>query len=280
MSIAITSMVWQRSKAKGPARLVLLALADHADEEGRAWPSAARLARYTLMDVRNVHRALARLVKEGEIVAAGKGPRGVIIYEIRPGGGVSEPMAKPPEVEPTHLGRNRQMAKSSCDDFGIEPLAKSSGAPLAKSSDKPSIEPSLEPSRAAAAECRQAVDEWNVLAGELDLSRVQRLTTTRQSKLTARLKDAGGIDGWQAALRKIRNTPGLGGQNDRGWHCDFDWLVSESNFTKVMEGKYDDWGTIPASGACRVGSSSRRRANHDAVFAGLVEAARRAGNDR
>ena len=43
MSIAITSMVWQRSKAKGPARLVLLALADHADEEGRAWPSAARL---------------------------------------------------------------------------------------------------------------------------------------------------------------------------------------------------------------------------------------------
>lgn len=63
MSIAITSMVWQRSKAKGPARLVLLALADHADEEGRAWPSAARLARYTLMDVRNVHRALARLVK-------------------------------------------------------------------------------------------------------------------------------------------------------------------------------------------------------------------------
>jgi len=33
----------------------------------------------------------------------------------------------------------------------------------------------------------------------------------------------------------------LNGNNQRGWTVDFDWIVkSEDNFTKVLEGKYED----------------------------------------
>ena len=28
------------------------------------------------------------------------------------------------------------------------------------------------------------------------------------------------------------------GSNDRGWRADFDWLMSENNLVKVLEGKY------------------------------------------
>jgi hypothetical protein len=169
------------------------------------------------------------------------------------------------------------MAKSSYDDFGSETLAKSSEVPLAKSPDEPSLELSFEPSRAAAAERLQAVDEWNVLAGEIGLSRVAKLTSTRQSKLTARLHDCGGIEGWRAALVKIRETPGLQGQNDRGWRATFDWLTGETAFTRLMEDYYARWGTAPANGAGRAGHSSCKRDAYDAVFAGLAAAAGRKG---
>jgi hypothetical protein len=136
----------------------------------------------------------------------------------------------------------------------------------------------LEPSRVAAA-CLRAVDEWNVLAAELGLALIQKLTASRHSKLAARLKDTGGLDGWRAALTKIRESPGLQGENNRRWRCDFDWLVSESNFTKVMEGKYDDWGTAPANGASLGARSGRKGDTFSDVLAGLAEAARRAGDD-
>ena len=84
-----------------------------------------------------------------------------------------------------------------------------------------------------------AIAGWNDLAAVAGLAGVQRLTEPRRRALKARLSEAGGIEGWLAMLERVRDSSFLTGGNDRGWRADFDFVVKESNFTKIMEGKYD-----------------------------------------
>lgn len=88
-------------------------------------------------------------------------------------------------------------------------------------------------------EIQQAVDAYNDAAQQAGWPQVQKLTPARRSAIKARLKDAGGIDGWMFALGKARASPHLCGQNDRGWTASFDFLTNQSSFAKLMEGNYD-----------------------------------------
>ena len=104
-----------------------------------------------------------------------------------------------------------------------------------------------------AREAEKAVALWNELAAELSLPAVQRLTVERRRKLIQRLHDAGGLDGWRHALASVRGSkllrgaiPGKGGAP--AWCCNFDFLISPSGFTKVMEGNYRDRGQGPGGG--------------------------------
>ncbi len=90
-------------------------------------------------------------------------------------------------------------------------------------------------------ECLQAVDIWNDLAGKHGLPKCQKLTPPRKSKLIARLKDCGGVDGWRLALEKVEQSPGLLGKADGNWKADFDFMLREARFTKLLEGGYDCW---------------------------------------
>tara|TARA_R100001163_G_C5068104_1_gene207883 strand:- start:2417 stop:3250 length:834 start_codon:yes stop_codon:yes gene_type:complete len=87
VSIKAMQAVWNHSKAKGASRLVLLALADHAGEDGIAWPSLKRLAKYTHSSPCNVSRQLSFLVEKNELSRMGytkgqKGKRGSTKYRI------------------------------------------------------------------------------------------------------------------------------------------------------------------------------------------------------
>ena len=92
-----------------------------------------------------------------------------------------------------------------------------------------------------------AISGWNDLAAVAGLAGVQRLTEPRRRALKARLADAGGIEGWMAMLERVRDSSFLTGGNDRGWRADFDFVVKESNFTKIMEGKYDQREQLSAA---------------------------------
>jgi len=85
----------------------------------------------------------------------------------------------------------------------------------------------------------EASDAWNALADRKGLARIQRMSEPRRRALKARLAECGGLEGWHAALEKVEASPFLVGQNDRGWRADFDFVVKEANFIKIMEGKYD-----------------------------------------
>ena len=68
MSVRVMAWVGHRSKAKGATRLVALAIADHASDDGtNAWPSVARLASMCLCSESTVRRAIAELVELSEL---------------------------------------------------------------------------------------------------------------------------------------------------------------------------------------------------------------------
>jgi hypothetical protein len=79
-----TTWVWNHSRSANAQRLVLLALADRANTEGRAWPSLSTLQRMTGIKSRTtVCRALADLQALGEVtVEDSHGPRGQNVYRI------------------------------------------------------------------------------------------------------------------------------------------------------------------------------------------------------
>jgi Helix-turn-helix domain len=85
VSIKVMTEVWDSSSAKGGARLVLLALADHANDEGYCYPSLSRLARKSRLSERNVQFILRDLETRGELVILrGSGRGNVNTYWVLP----------------------------------------------------------------------------------------------------------------------------------------------------------------------------------------------------
>src|SRR5918911_5044637 len=86
MSIKVMSRVWEESRQSGGALLVLLAIADFADDAGVAFPSIRTLARKARLSGRQVQRVIAQLVQDGELsVEAGQGRGGSHRYRVLTG---------------------------------------------------------------------------------------------------------------------------------------------------------------------------------------------------
>jgi hypothetical protein len=84
MSIKVTTQVWQGSRQRSGKLLALLALADHADDQGKAWPGVPLLARKTRLSERHIRRCLNQLVASGDLEVLGEpAPSGGPWYQIR-----------------------------------------------------------------------------------------------------------------------------------------------------------------------------------------------------
>ena len=79
------SNVWANSQAKGSQLLLLLSIADHADDDGNgAYPSVAHLARKIRMTTRNVRYLIRQLVDMGELEVIRHGGRhGTNWYRVK-----------------------------------------------------------------------------------------------------------------------------------------------------------------------------------------------------
>jgi len=128
-----------------------------------------------------------------------------------------------------------------------------------------------------------AVQAYNDLAKRCGLPTASKLTTKRKAAIRNRLKDAGGLDGWNAALGCIEATPGLRGENNRGWRANLDFLCQESSFLKLMEGHYDNWRNDdndppPTGPAGKSSGHPARQSSGDTLRAAMAaEAVRRGG---
>jgi hypothetical protein len=109
--------------------------------------------------------------------------------------------------------------------------------PIIPNSDQPFL---LEPK--GLSEVDQAVDAYIETAKRYDLPVPRsKLTGTRLAQLKARLKDHG-IAGWQEALAQIDQSRFLqsGNGRDRKSPINIDWMTNPTNFTKIIEGNYND----------------------------------------
>lgn len=86
---------------------------------------------------------------------------------------------------------------------------------------------------------REIHDSWNAL-GCVPRSLV--ISDKRRRLLEVRLREPFFVANWPAALAKIKTSPFLQGQNDRGWRASFEWFIAPDSVPKIMEGKYDNNG--------------------------------------
>lgn len=68
LSVKVMAWVFEFSESEGNDRLVLLALADRADETGFCWPGVTEIARKARVSDRTAQRSLATLQALGELV--------------------------------------------------------------------------------------------------------------------------------------------------------------------------------------------------------------------
>lgn len=92
MSVKVMSWVWEHSPYRGVQLLVHLALADHANDDGIAWPSVNRLADKARCDRRYVQRTIEQMKTDGTV-------------ELKKGGGV----VKNHNGEPVYLSNVYQL---------------------------------------------------------------------------------------------------------------------------------------------------------------------------
>jgi hypothetical protein len=83
MSIQCMTEVWKKSVHSGTNLLMMIALADHSDDDGNSYPAVASLARKCRMQPRNANYILRALANSGELrILVNEGPRGTNRYRI------------------------------------------------------------------------------------------------------------------------------------------------------------------------------------------------------
>lgn len=108
---------------------------------------------------------------------------------------------------------------------------------------KPEARSQIDKEANASSSEQDAVDAYNRAAVLSGWPQVQRMSKPRTSALRARLKEVGGLPGWQAAIEKAAMSDFLCGRRpgrDGPFFASFDFLTQASSFTRLMEGSYDN----------------------------------------
>ena len=81
----------------------------------------------------------------------------------------------------------------------------------------------------------------------VSLPKVTAMSDNRQKAIAARLKTYT-VDQFREMFTKAENSAFLKGSNNRNWTANFDWLVKDANFAKVLDGNYDNTISTVATG--------------------------------
>lgn len=152
-----------------------------------------------------------------------------------------------PSREPSTLDTSNEVSlprskKAVSGKRGV--AAKDRPQPVAKPQPRPNPMPDAPSGSAAAPDAdapltsAEILGAWNHMALECGLPEAKKLTAERERRLAARCRDFD-INDWTEAIRAVRRSPFLRGDNDRGWRANFDWLLQPRSLTKLIEGQYD-----------------------------------------
>lgn len=220
MSIRVMTAVWGIDLPDSQ-KIVLLALADCANDEGLCWPSMASLAGKCSKGERTVQGVIKELVAAGHLTrteVVGKGCK----YVVHPRS----------DCAPQKLHPRKDRTPPP------QPLRDTPAAAAPKPSKNHQEPSEVSASGDAPLTVEEVVEGWNDTAAKHGLVQVRKLTADRRKKAQAQIRRFD-LEEWQAVFAKVSQSPFLKGSNDRGWRCDFDFILSEKNFVKILEGKYD-----------------------------------------
>jgi len=251
--------VWDKSQHSGTNLLMLLAVADFADDDGMAFPSVGKLATKCRMSKRNAQDRLRELAESGELTIKknqGPPPKFPNLFMINLKSLGVKPTAPVQHTAPVQPDVSR--GEAHCAP-GVKPTAP-----------KPSYnhqEPSLfathgdcdqvKPARIPVCPHEKILALYAKVLPELtqprawDKQRIEAMQQRWKQVLTSSNPDGtpwatnsdDALDYFERFFSHVSKSDFLMGRTDKPWAgCDLPWLVKRENFLKVIEGKYDNQG--------------------------------------
>ena len=83
--------------------------------------------------------------------------------------------------------------------------------------------------------CQLVADSWNQIV--TSLPKITKITDVRKKAIRSRSDD---MAEFERVFRKVEASDFLSGRNGQWIGCGFDWVLNPSNWTKVIEGNYDN----------------------------------------
>lgn len=251
MSVTVLAHAWKQT-LDCHAKIVYLALADHADDRGICWPGLWGLAEKCNMDRRTVQRKIRELEALGLLwTEPGSGQHGTSLYHLNLSiviTGKSKPLEGGGTLPPLQCNEGAALCRP-----GRQPRHTGGGTVPPESSEEnrqkkeKSREDPSPPSQREGAEQQLAsidwiVSEWKKIPGVFNPKRLQGESNTAKA-IAVRCKEHPQRTWWLELFAVVAASPFLCGENAPApgrtrWRASLGWLLGHKNLVKTLEGAY------------------------------------------
>lgn len=121
-------------------------------------------------------------------------------------------------------------AGNDCNDYSNDTVMESNDVDIEEDKDKDKEEDKR-------IDYKAIIDCYNDTC--VSLQKVKALSDSRKKGIKARLNTYS-FEDIKTVFEKAEASDFLKGKNDRNWQANFDWLMKDSNFAKVLDGNYDN----------------------------------------
>ncbi len=259
MSHLMTALAMQQKGLKSAAKVVLYWLADHHNETtGLCFPSLSTLEEECQMSRATIVRHLKSLEEAGLIVRERRhrdnGSQTSTSYSLR----LEAPVSK----LNSPCFKMKQPPVSKCDPHNLGNINLGNEPSFALSAKEPEQQDEI------------AFGFFCEVAKRVGWPAPLKFDASRKRALLSRVKDAGGWQAWADQITKAEHSDFLSGRKTGSTPASFDWLHKKSNFTKLMEGNYDnrsnshDTSNADTADRIRAVAAAARRPSSDDCFRG------------
>lgn len=142
--------------------------------------------------------------------------------------------------------KSDELPPSQCDSAVTSPVTKSVTTEIELEKELEIYSDAPSPPVGETRGCDEVVSQFNSIC--VSLNKVSGMTEPRRKAVQSALQ-AVGQEKITELFRKAEASDFLTKRNSTGWKAGFDWLMKPENYTKVLEGNYDNRNsaqTVPA----------------------------------
>lgn len=226
MSWQATKAVWEHSKQTGYGKLLMLAIAEYASEDGRCWPSIETLASKINVEPRSVKRLISQAEESGELqinrnIGRGNTNEYIITYVEK---------GDTPDTKTKNKKVTEESEKVTPQTQKVTEESEKGDRRVTQNHKEPSKN-HQEP------EYLSFLESWKRHFPSKPQPRENNKSLKK--KLSTRLKNQHFCENWEAALKRGSESDFLlaGGWFNADW-----FLKNDEHYEKVLNGNYDNRG--------------------------------------